>query len=90
LLNGPTGSPDVGAIVDSEERLELFARQHGQGRYQVDEHRSDPFPKSNCSARAWGTVIHQPDGRIALKPFFYGDHVACIVPTLPASTTSAE
>jgi hypothetical protein len=32
------------------------------------------FPSGHTSG-AWGTVIRQPDGRIALKPFFYGDHV---------------
>jgi hypothetical protein len=47
------------------------------GRYYVDEIRAsdDLFPSGHCS-RASGTVIHQPDGRIALKTFFWGDHVA--------------
>jgi len=60
--------------VDSEQALELFARDHGPGRYEVDEHSLDPFEGSNAKARAWGMVIHEPDGRVALKPFFFGDH----------------
>jgi hypothetical protein len=68
--------PDVGDILDSIESLEAFARNHGPGRYDVDEHSLDPFPGSKVSARAWGTVIHQPDGRIAVKPYFFGDNFA--------------
>jgi hypothetical protein len=71
-----TKSPDVCDLVDSTEALEAFAREHGPGRYQVDEHSLDAFEGSNAKARGWGTVIHQPDGRIALKPFFFGDHRA--------------
>ena len=36
--------PDVGDILDSIESLEAFARDHGPGRYDVDEHSLDPFP----------------------------------------------
>ena len=60
---------DVGELVDSVEGLERFERAHGPGRYDVDEHSLDPFPGSNTTARGWGKVIHQPDGRVALKPF---------------------
>jgi hypothetical protein len=71
-----TKSPDVGTLVDSEEDLEAFARDHGPGPYHVDEHSLDPFEGSNAKARGWGTIIHQPNGRIAVKPFFFGDHRA--------------
>jgi hypothetical protein len=70
-----TKSTGVGEIVDSVESLVTFARDHGPGRYDVDERSLDPFEGSNAKARAWGTVIHQPDGRVALNPFFFGDHV---------------
>jgi hypothetical protein len=36
--------PDVGNILDSIESLEAFARDHGPGRYDVDQHSLDPFP----------------------------------------------
>jgi hypothetical protein len=68
--------PDVGQLVDSAESLEAFARDHGAGRYHVDEHSLEPCDGSNAKAHAWGTVIHQPDGRVAVKPFFFGDHRA--------------
>jgi len=75
-----TKSPVVGALVNFGEELELFARENGPGRYHVDEHSLEPFEGSNAKARAWGTVIHQPDGRVALKPFFFGDHYAAKLP----------
>ena len=59
---------DVGAIVDSEEEMKAFARQHGPGRYRVDQHTLDPFPGSNAKARAWGSVIHLRDGEVILDP----------------------
>jgi hypothetical protein len=65
----------VGDYVDSVESLKTFARDHGPGRYVVDEHALEPFERSNAKARGWGTVIHQRDGRIAVKPFFFGVHV---------------
>ncbi len=67
---------DVSQLVDSVDAIEAFAREHGPGRYVVDEHTSEPLPRSTPVARAWGVVVHQPDGRVAMKPFFYGDHVA--------------
>jgi hypothetical protein len=54
--------PDVGDILDSVEALRVFARDHGPGRYDVDEHSLDTFPGSSVSARAWGKVIHYQDG----------------------------
>jgi hypothetical protein len=74
--------PNVGDILDSIESLEAFARDHGPGRYHVDEHSLNPFPGRKVSARAWGTIIHQPNGRIALKPYFYGDHYAVVIPDI--------
>jgi hypothetical protein len=70
-----TKSPQLGELVDSTDALEAFARAHGPGRYHAEEHLLEPFEGTKVAARAWGTVIHQPDGRIALKPFFFGDHV---------------
>jgi hypothetical protein len=83
-----TKGPYVGDLVDSTEALDAFTREHGPGRYQVDEHSLDAFEGSNAKARAWGTVIHQPDGRIALKPFFFGDHYG--VQDLPDSRRSRQ
>jgi hypothetical protein len=59
---------DVGDILDSVEALETFARSHGKGRYDVDEHFLDPFPGTNVAARAWGKVIHRQDGQVVLDP----------------------
>jgi hypothetical protein len=58
----------VGDILDSIESLEAAARDPGPGRYHVDEHSLDPFPRSHVSARAWGRVIHSQDGQIILHP----------------------
>jgi hypothetical protein len=69
-----TKSSDVSDIVHSEEQLKAFARDHGPGRFHVDEHSLDPFEGSNAKARQWGKVIHHDDGRVILKPFFFGDH----------------
>jgi len=66
---------NLGDLVDSVEEFTAFAREHGPGRYDVDEHPPRPVEGSNATARAWGTVIHQPDGRVALNPFFFGDQV---------------
>ena len=55
-------------ILDSIESLEAFAREHGPGRYDVDEHSLDPFPGTKVSARAWGKVIHHQDGQVVLDP----------------------
>jgi hypothetical protein len=62
--------------VEFEEDIEPVIRTAKPGRYHVDEIRAhgDPFPSGHTS-RAWGKVIHQPDGRVALKPYFHGDHV---------------
>jgi hypothetical protein len=73
---------DVGEVLDSVESLEAYARDHGPGRYDVYEHSLEPFPATKGSARAWGKVIHQPDGRVALKPYFYGDHYAVEIPDI--------
>jgi hypothetical protein len=74
--------PDIGDILDSIESLEAFARNHRPGRYDVDEHSLDPFPGTKVSARAWGAVIHQPNGRIEVKPYFFGDHYAVVFPDI--------
>jgi hypothetical protein len=61
-----TKSPEVGDIVDSVDALKLFAREHGQGRYEVDEHSLEPFPGTKVTARAWGKVIHHKDGQVVM------------------------
>jgi hypothetical protein len=58
--------PTVGDLFDSIESLETFARDHGQGRYDVDEHSLDPFPGMKVSARSWGHAIHYQDGHVVL------------------------
>jgi hypothetical protein len=60
--------PDVGDILDSVELVEAFARDHGSGRYNVDEHSLDPFPGLKVTARAWGKVIPHKDGQLVLDP----------------------
>jgi hypothetical protein len=59
---------DVGDILDSVEALPAFARDHGPGRYDVDEHSLDRFPGSNHVDRAWGHLIYRQDGRIDMEP----------------------
>lgn len=73
-------NPDVGQLVDTEQALEEFARENAPGRYRVDLHSLEPFEGSNAKARGVGVIIHQPDGRIAVKPFFFGDHRAAELP----------
>jgi hypothetical protein len=63
-----TKSPEVGDIIDSVEALKSFAREHGPGRYDLDEHSSDPFPGTKVSPRSWGKVIHYEDGYVAMDP----------------------
>jgi hypothetical protein len=58
--------PDVGDILDSIESLELFARDHGPGRYHVDEIIADPLPSGN-SYRRWGVVIAKQDGTVSVN-----------------------
>jgi hypothetical protein len=60
--------PNIGHMLDSVEALTVFAREHGPGQYDVDVHSLEPFPGSNVSAKSWGKVIHQPDGRIDMQP----------------------
>jgi hypothetical protein len=60
--------PNIGEILDSIESVEAFARSHGPGRCDVDEHSFDPFPGTNVSARAWAKVIHHDDGQVVLDP----------------------
>jgi hypothetical protein len=69
-----SNSPDIGDIVDTVEAIEAFARDHGPGRYHVDEHSLDPLPGSKYVARVWGRVIHDDNGQVTVKPFFFGDH----------------
>jgi hypothetical protein len=59
---------DVGDIADSGSALQAFARDHGPGRYDGDEHALSPFPETKVSARAWGKVSHHQDGQVVLDP----------------------
>jgi hypothetical protein len=63
-----TKSPEVGDLVDSVDSLNSFAREHGPGRYDVDEHSLDPFSGTTVTARSWGKVIHHKDGQVILDP----------------------
>ncbi len=47
--------PVVGDILYSIETQPAFAREHGPGRYVVDEHASEPLPRSMFVARTWGS-----------------------------------
>jgi len=60
--------PDVGDILDSIVAPRTFARDHGPGLYDVDEHSLDPFPETIVSARVWGKVIHHKDSQVVLDP----------------------
>ena len=60
--------PDVGELVDTIQDAEAIARDHGPGRYDVDEHSVDQFPGTKVSARSWGKVIHHRDGQVVLDP----------------------
>ncbi len=61
-------SPEVGDIVDSVDALQSFAREHGPGRYEVDEHSRDLFPGTKVTPRAWGKVIHHKDWQVVMDP----------------------
>jgi hypothetical protein len=63
--------PEFGNIPDSIDSLEAFARDHGPGRYVVDEHSLEPLPGTKVSARAWAKVIHHQDGRVMLDPILW-------------------
>jgi hypothetical protein len=67
-VNNITKSPDIGALVESEQALDDFACENGPGRYDVDEHSLDPFPGTKVSARTWSKVIHHQDGQVVLNP----------------------
>jgi hypothetical protein len=71
-----TKGAEIGQLVESREALVAFGRENGPGLYQVDEHSALPFHGSKATARACGTVIHQPDGQVTFKPFFFGNHYA--------------
>jgi hypothetical protein len=75
---------DSSVDVETVEQIEAAVRAGKPGRYHVDEIRpnDDLFP-SGHSSRPWGTAIHHPDGRVALKRFFYGDHVAADDDSIP-------
>ena len=60
--------PDVGDFPVSLEALQAFARHHGPGRYDVDEHSLEPFPGTKGSPRAWSKLIYHQYGRVVLDP----------------------
>jgi hypothetical protein len=59
--------PDVGEILDSVEALAASARDHGPGRYHVDEISTDPLPSGHTSRR-WGFGIKRAAGSVELEP----------------------
>jgi hypothetical protein len=63
-----TKSLEVGELIDSVDALKSFARQHGPGGYDVDEHSLDPSPETKVTPRAWGKVIRHEDGHVAMDP----------------------
>jgi len=58
--------PDVGDFVHTVEALAAFARDHGPGLYEVKEHFRDPLTDSDVIVRAWGSVTHYDDGKVAI------------------------
>jgi hypothetical protein len=60
--------PDIRYILDSIGSLDPFAREHGPGRYDVDEHSLDPFPGTNCPQGRCGKVTGHQDGQVVLDP----------------------
>jgi hypothetical protein len=63
-----SNSHEAGDILASVESLEAFARDHGPGRYDIDEHSDDLFLGSKHVARAWGHVIDRQDGSATMEP----------------------
>jgi hypothetical protein len=65
------------ADVDTLAQIAPAVRSVTPGHYLVEEIRADdnPFPSGHHS-RAWGTAIHHPDGRVALRQFHYRADVA--------------
>jgi hypothetical protein len=57
--------------VDSVEQIGPTVQSGRPGRYVVDEIRdNDDSLRARRITTAWGTAIHHPDGRVALRPFF--------------------
>jgi hypothetical protein len=54
--------------LDSTQSLETFARDHGPGRYDVDERSLESFLSSDHVARDWGHVIRRQEGQIVVDP----------------------
>jgi hypothetical protein len=59
--------PDVGDTVASIDAIEAFVRDHGPGRYQVDEISRDTLP-SGHTRRRWGVGIKHADGTVVVEP----------------------
>jgi hypothetical protein len=60
--------PDVGDNLDSSESLEAFAREHGPGRYHVDEHFLEPFPGTKDLGYGVGQGDPSPGRRCRRRP----------------------
>ncbi len=58
---------DADGIVQTVAAIGAFAREHGPGCYSVDVRFRHLFPGCIDSSRAWGKVIHHPDGKIAIR-----------------------
>jgi hypothetical protein len=57
----------IDGVVQTIEAIGAFARDHGPGRYVVNEHYPDPLQDSFNSSKVWGEVIHHLDGKIAIR-----------------------
>ena len=57
--------PNVGDLLGSIESLVASARDHGPGRFHVDQISSDPLPSGHTSRR-WGVVIAKTDGTVSV------------------------
>jgi hypothetical protein len=58
---------DIGALVDSIEAADAFARESGPGRYHIDQITADPLPSGHTSRR-WGIGIKRDDGSVVIEP----------------------
>src|ERR1700733_14056876 len=57
----------IDGVVQTIEAIGAFARDHGPGRYVVNEHYPNPLHDSFNSSKVWGEVIHHLDGKIAIR-----------------------
>ena len=61
-------------VFGGPSELVATAREHGPGRYTVDEFASaGELFSSGHTSRQWGVIIHRPDGTVASEPYPWAD-----------------